>query len=381
MLKRLLIFSLVVFLTLLSTAHPAPAEDHLVIHFFGSRTCAECLKIKETLLQPLAEEFPGVIDLRLHEIEEEDGLRLMLEMEKRYGVTEPAPQELFLPRDCLVGEADIMARGETLIREYLEDPGRWKPLEPGWEEDRGDLIRNRFDELTFISILAAGLVDGVNPCAIATMIFLISFLAMQHRPRSQIITIGLTFTAAVYLTYLLIGMGAFRFIVMLHAYRLVSQIVRWSAVTLAGLVGLLSFRDAWRYRKSGDTGQVLLQLPKPVKLRIHKMISGHLSGRHLILGAVVTGFLVTLFEAVCTGQVYLPAIIVMSRSAGTRTAGWLYLLFYNVLFVLPLLIVMILTGFGLTWHKLARTTQKNLPRLKILMGIVLLALAAFLALA
>ncbi|MFH1038860.1 MAG: cytochrome c biogenesis protein CcdA, partial [PVC group bacterium] len=363
------------------TAHPAPAEDRLVIHFFGSRTCAECLEIKETLLRPLAEEYPGVIDLRLHEIEEEDGFRLMLEMEKRYGVGDPSPQELFLPQDYLVGAADIMARGEALIREYLEDPGRWQPLDavPGGEGE--DPVWTRFHELTFAGILAAGLVDGVNPCAIATMIFLISFLTMQNRRRSQVIAIGLTFTAAVYVTYLLIGIGAFRFIVMLRAYRLVSQVIRWSAVALAGLVGLLSFRDALVYRKSGDTGRILIQMPKPVKLRIHKLISGHLKGRRLILGAVVTGFLVTLFEAVCTGQVYLPAIIVMSRTAGTRTAGWLYLLFYNLLFVLPLLAVMILTGFGLTWHTLAHATQKNLPRLKMLMGIVLIGLALLLALA
>ncbi len=360
---------------------PARAEEQMVIHFFGSRTCLECLEIKEELLLPLAEEYPSALDLRLHETEDPEGLRLMLELETRHNVSNPAPQELFLPRDCLIGTAEILEKAEALIRDRMKDPGGWKPLEPARAGESVDPLQARFREITFAGILFAGLIDGVNPCAIATIIFLVSFLALQKRSRTQVIAIGAAFTAAVYLTYLMLGAGAFRFITLLDSYRIVSQIVRWAAVALASLVGLLSFRDALAYRKSGDTGQILLQMPKAVKLRVHKLISGHLRGRHLLLGAAVTGFLVTLFEAVCTGQVYLPAIIVMSRTAGSRAAGWLYLILYNVLFVLPLLIIVVLAGFGLTWNKLAQATQRNLSRVKILMGIAMLLLAAFLALA
>lgn len=379
--KRTYILILAGFLLSLSLLRWGEAADRLVIDFFGSRTCLECLEIKADLLQPLAEEYPGVIDLRFHEIEEEEGLRLMLELERLHGVENPAPQELFLPRDSLIGVAAILQSAEELIREYLRDPARWEPLEAPREEAAADPLPSRFRSITFAGILFAALIDGVNPCAIATIIFLVSFLALQKRSRSQVIVIGLAFTAAVYLTYLLIGAGAFRFIVMLDSYRVVSRIIRWSAVVLAVVVGLLSFRDALAYRKSGDTGKILLQMPRPVKLRVHKLISGHLRGGHLVLGAVVTGFLVTLFEAVCTGQVYLPAIIVMSRTAGSRTAGWVYLALYNVLFILPLLIIVILAGFGLTWERLARTTRKNLAAVKILLGLALFALAAFLALA
>ncbi len=122
-------------------------------------------------------------------------------------------------------------------------------------------------------------------------------------------------------------------------------------------------------------------MPRSVKLRVHRLISGNLKGRHLVVGAIVTGFLVTLFEAVCTGQVYLPTIILMTRSTGLRLTGWLYLIFYNFLFVLPLLIVMILAYFGMTWNSLARTTQHHLFFLKVLLGSVMVGLALFLALA
>jgi thiol:disulfide interchange protein len=123
---------------------------------------------------------------------------------------------------------------------------------------------------------------------------------------------------------------------------------------------------------------MLNQLPKALKLRIHKVISGQLSSRSLVIGAIVMGFLVTLLEAVCTGQVYLPTIVLMTRQEGLRLTGWLYLIFYNFLFVLPLLIVMVLAYFGMTWNTLAKTTQKHMTLLKVLLGLMLLGLAVFL---
>ena len=357
--------------------------DRLEIHFFGSRTCGECLEIKETILKPLAVEFPNSISLNLHEIEDPDSFQLMVAMEELHGINDPSPQELFLPGGYLAGADEIMASGESLIREYLAHPDRWREnylpdidSSDEYEED----LKGRFDHFTFIGVLIAGLVDGINPCAIATMIFLVSFLAHQKRKPSQIIIIGMTFTVTVYITYLLLGLGAFKVITGLGAYRWIAILIRWTAVAAAGIVGIICFRDALAYKKSGESGDIVLQMPRSVKLRMHRMISGHLRGRHIVTGAIVTGFLVTLFEAVCTGQVYLPTIILMTRSTGLQITGWLYLLFYNFLFVLPLLIVMIYAYFGLTWHTMARTTQKHLFLLKILLGSVMIGLAVFLAL-
>ena len=374
-------FSLLIVTLPLTTLGQA---DRLEIHFFGSRTCGECLEIKETILKPLAVEFPESISLNIHEIENPDSFQLMVAMEELHGINDPSPQELFLPGAYLAGADEIINSGESLIREYLAHPDRWEEIlltESDDPDEFEDDLKDRFVHFTFISVLIAGLVDGVNPCAIATMIFLVSFLAHQKRNPSQIIIIGMTFTVTVYITYLLLGLGAFHIITGLEEYRWISILIRWSAVAAASIVGIISFRDARAYKKSGVTGNIILQMPRSVKIRMHKMISGHLRGRHIIFGALVTGFLVTLFEAVCTGQVYLPTIILMTRSAGLKLTGWLYLLFYNFLFVLPLLIVMIAAYFGLTWHTMAKTTQNHLFLLKILLGCVMVGLALFLALA
>ena len=351
-----------------------------ILYFFGSSTCGECAEIKTTLLKPFAVKYPDKLDLRLLDIESESGFQRLVAMEEEYGVKKSSPQELYFPDTVLLGYETIMEHGKAMIEWYLEHPEKWK--EEQVSVDKGkfvETVKDRFKKFTFIEIVLAGLVDGVNPCAIATMIFLISFLAVQKRKRGEVLAIGLTFTAAVFITYLLLGLGAFKALSMLQSYHWIATGLRWFAVAFAGVFGLICFRDAIVYTRTGKAKDVVLQLPTALKIRIHKTISGNLSQRGLVVGTAVTGFLVTLLEAVCTGQVYLPTIVLMTQAEGLKLTGWLYLLFYNFLFVLPLLIIMILAYYGLRWDELSRTSQKHLPLLKTIMGIVLIGLAVFLA--
>jgi cytochrome c biogenesis protein CcdA len=354
----------------------------LVLHFFGSSACGKCAEIKTTLLKPLAEKYAEKIEIRMHNIDGDSAFKLVVRMEEDYHVAASSPQELFFPDTALLGYASIMKDGKSMIEYYLAHPEKWKAT--AIIENTTSLahtLKERFQKYTFVQILLAGLVDGINPCAIATIIFLISFLAVQKRKRTEILVIGLTFTAAVFVTYLLLGLGAFKALSMLEAYHWIASAIRWGAVVAALIVAIICFRDAFVFNKTGRTKDVKIQLPAVIKKQIHTVISGNLSTYSLFVGAAVTGFLVTLLEAVCTGQVYLPTIILMTRAEGLRLTGWLYLLFYNFLFVLPLLIIMVLAYYGLRWDELSRTVQKRLPLLKTLMGVVLLGLAVFLAIA
>ncbi|MBN2187946.1 MAG: hypothetical protein JW699_00720 [Chitinispirillaceae bacterium] len=361
------------------------AQPKLIIHFFGSPTCGECAEIKKKILRPLADSLPEKIDLRTYDIETDSGLKLAMRLEDQFKIKESSPQELFLPDTFLLGYEEIQKHGRELIDHYLVQPEKWKPQEAaaGAAETATmtETLKQRFEKFTFVPILLAGLADGVNPCAIATMIFLISFLSVQKRKRSEVLLVGCTFTTAVFVSYLLLGLGAFKALSLLDAYHWIASGVKWLAVAFAGTVAAVCFRDAIVFSMTGKAKDIKLQLSPGMKSRIHRTISGNLSTRNLFAGTMVTGFLVTLFEAVCTGQVYLPTIILMTRAEGLRLKGWLYLIFYNFLFVLPLLAVMILAYYGLRWDELSRTTQKHLPLLKTIMGIVLAGLAVFLAFA
>ncbi|MDO5576061.1 MAG: hypothetical protein Q4F84_03200, partial [Fibrobacter sp.] len=295
--------------------------NKLLIQFFGSPTCGDCIEIKHTILFPAQKANPDKLDLRIYDIESDTGFSLLLKLEEAYNVKTSASIEIFFPDTFLTGEEDIKKHGGTMLEYYLNNPQRWGAIQDGVsleKENLSEKIAQKFKHYSFLNILVAGLIDGVNPCAIATMIFLVSFLATKKRSRKEILVVGLCFTGSVFLTYLLLGIGAFRIITALDQYRWMSKAIRWSAVGFAGIVGLVSFVDAFRFKKSKKTEDIKLQLPKAVKLRIHKVISGNLSGSKLATGAIVTGFLVTLLEAVCTGQVYLPTIVLMTKQEGLR---------------------------------------------------------------
>jgi hypothetical protein len=363
----------------------AAAPGTLELYFFGSNTCGECLEIKHTLLFPLEQEMADKLKIHYHDIEDAASIELMIRLERQYGVSSPSPQELFFPDTFLLGYSSIMANGRAIVEEYLNDPQRRMAItvsEPAGNLD--DALRERFETFTLLGIIAAALGDSVNPCAIATLVFLVSFLATQKRKRSEILVVGLAYSASVFITYFLLGLGVLNVLKLIESQQLhtVSCVISWSAVALAGIVGIISFIDAFRFKKSGNAKDVTLQLPKSVKLRIHKIITTNMKGSRLIIGTVITGFLVTLLEAACTGQVYLPTIIAMTRfaSGDMKLTGWLYLLLYNFIFIVPLLAVMIAVYYGMTWNKLSKMMQNNLTLLKILLGTVMVGLATGLAL-
>lgn len=357
----------------------AQSSEKLKLLFFGSSTCGECLKIKEELLYPLQKQYKDALEITIYDTDSDSGLSIMIKMENEFKVMSSASQELFFPDTFLAGFDDIMKHGKSMITARLGKS--LKPVKTFTADstELTDFLKNKAMDWGFLAgTIATGLADGINPCAIATMIFLISFMATRKRTRNQILIIGLTYTATVFLTYLSMGLGFKEVVDQFKGKYILYLMIRWSAFAAAVIVALLSFKDAFIFKKTGKTENISLQLPKAVKMRIHKVISGNLSGTSLVIGSVTTGFLVTILEAICTGQMYVPYIIAMTQRETLRVKGFLFLILYNLLFVLPLLVIMIFAYFGLKWNELAKKTQQNMVLMKIILGIVMTGLALYL---
>jgi hypothetical protein len=362
----------------------APEPQALHLTFFGSATCGECQEIKEQLLKPLQRQYSPKLDIAFRDIENEKDLRILTALEKKYGVKNTSPQELYFPDTVLVGYDDIMKYGRQFIDYRMSHPETWKNTramdDGGLDTAKAtDMIKDRMKTWSFIGLFAIGFVDGVNPCAIASMIFLISFLGTQKRNRRDVLKIGLAFTGTVFLTYFMLGLGAFRILSLMDKFYWFSLAIRIVAVGIAVWVALLSIWDAVHYYRTKDTVEMKVQLPKGIKLLIHSVIRGNLSSNKIVVGAIITGFFVTLLEGACTAKIYLPTIMAMTHTFGFRLVGWLLLVFYNFLFVLPLLIVLIATAYGLQWGKLSKFQQKHMVITKLLLALVLFGLAAFIS--
>ena len=98
----------------------------------------------------------------------------------------------------------------------------------------------------------------------------------------------------------------------------------------------------------------------------------------LAVGALITGFLVSAFEAVCVVKIYLPTIIFMLKTTGHRIQALGYLLLYNLLFVIPLLGIFICALAGTTSEQFAAWLKRHMGLLKIMLAVMFFGLGLFL---
>jgi hypothetical protein len=100
-----------------------------------------------------------------------------------------------------------------------------------------------------------------------------------------------------------------------------------------------------------------------------------LTARSLLAGSLVIGIAVTALESVCTGQVYVPTLVLVVKTRASILRGAGYLLLYNVMFLLPLVIAFVVTYHGLKTEKLLAWSKRNVVPSKILLGLLFVVLA------
>jgi uncharacterized membrane protein YuzA (DUF378 family) len=211
----------------------------------------------------------------------------------------------------------------------------------------------------------------------ASLIFFISYLSLAGRKGRDILLIGIAFSSAVFVTYLLIGLGLFESIIALRdKIELISKIIYPIAGLCAAVFFYFSVKDYFK-ASAGKAGEMTLQLPKKVKGIIHKIIRKQVRMRYFVLAALTTGFLVSLFEFLCTGQVYLPTIIYITGIPELKTKAMFYLVIYNLLFILPLVVIFLAAYFGATSNKISGIFAKHVSTIKILTALLFFVLAVF----
>ena len=132
------------------------------------------------------------------------------------------------------------------------------------------------------------------------------------------------------------------------------------------VIAILSLRDAIR-AKQGRIDEMTLQLPGVLKKRIRGVIRKGAKARNFVIAAFVSGIIISFLELACTGQVYVPIIYQIQRGS---TNAILYLLIYNLAFILPLVIIFILAFFGMTSDSLIAFQKRHTAGVKFATAIL-----------
>ncbi|MBC7248705.1 MAG: hypothetical protein H5T62_00335 [Anaerolineae bacterium] len=357
---------------------PSPtAGDAPTIHlaYFYQVGCRECDRA-ELDLRYLQQRYPLAVvefDVREHSaLCEWLGAQAGVPEEKR--LTAPA---VFVGHEALIGE-EINARSlEVLVEKYVTigAPPLWEEFDPVEAEQS---IVERFKSLGVLTVALAGLIDGLNPCAFATLIFFVSYLSISGRKGKEILTVGTAFTVGVFLAYLAVGLGFHR-VLGLFA-ELLTTLGRWLyglTAALCAVLAVISFLDFHKARR-GEIGDMALNLPHGLRMRINAIIRRGRRSRAFVAGAFFTGIIVSFLELACTGQVYLPTIIFVMSVPEMRTRAASFLLLYNLLFITPLLVVFVLVWYGTGAKQLSGFLQRHAATIKLGMTLLFAGLALWL---
>lgn len=227
------------------------------------------------------------------------------------------------------------------------------------------------EQLTLGIVIAAALADSINPCVFGVLIFLLAYMTAVFKNKNRMLLSGFIYITAVYVTYFLIGVGIFTL-----AYTAgLARPFYWFAAIVAILAGLFEIKDFFWYGK-GFSLQIIPGGAKRIKK--YAAIMKKLETEHPILSlaiAALLGIFVVFVELPCTGAPYL-AILGM-LSAGTYTTGIPLLLLYNLIFIMPLFVIIGLVYTGRASEKLEKWRKEHRGLMRLGIGLFLLALGAY----
>ena len=232
----------------------------------------------------------------------------------------------------------------------------------------------RFEQFQWWTISLAGLVDGINPCAISTILFLLSYLTLSGMKRSAL-GVGLLFAAGCFLTYFLIGLGLWKLSSMATGAVWGRRIIYPALALMTVTVAMLAFVEFEQLLRRG-TSETVLKLPNSFLRRTHDLIRRTVRAKHALLLAAPAAALVTLIEFGCTGQVYLPTITYVAGLPGQQMKVLPVLLIYNIAFILPLLAVVLGHRFAAARFERPRAPVP-LQWVRLAEGLLLGAIGAF----
>lgn len=222
----------------------------------------------------------------------------------------------------------------------------------------GDVTSNT--HITLLGIIAAALVDSINPCAFGVLIFLMVCL-LNLGSSKRALKYGMVYTFFVFLTYFLAGFGLFKVIQSLSAF---SKVVYGTIGVIVLTIAFIEFFDYFQTKRNKDS---ILKIPIKAKPIIEKIIK-----KGTLPAMIIAGVLVSLFELPCTGGIYLAILTSMAQN---NSFSIFYLFLYNLIFVFPLILITYMIYKGNSTKSLQDWIDKNKEWMKLFAGIILLLFA------
>jgi cytochrome c biogenesis protein CcdA/glutaredoxin len=235
----------------------------------------------------------------------------------------------------------------------------------------------------FLTILFAGLLDGFNPCAIALLLLFVSLLGFSEN-KKVLILVSIVYIFALFVSYFLIGTFLLN---VLDQFReeanVIAMIINWFVAILCLFLFILNFYDFIKARNS-EYGSIKNQLPKWIQRYNKKIVKSFTNVMNsednkglipILALTFVLGITLSVTELLCTGQIYFS--ILYGIHTLNSVYGYIALLAYNLMFVLPLIVIAVIAIKGQGVMATSNFIRERMDLIKLLNAILFLGIAIY----
>lgn len=207
----------------------------------------------------------------------------------------------------------------------------------------------------------AALIDSINPCAFSILLLTIAFLLSIGKMRSGILKIGGAYILGIFAVYILIGLGLLQ---VLHLFNTPHFMAKVGALLLLvlGIINLIN--------EFFPSFPIKFRIPQSAHRKMAEFMNKASFPTAFLLGA-----LVGLCEFPCTGGPYL-MVIGLLHDQGTYLTGVGYLLLYNLIFILPLVIMLAIASDSALIERVNAWRKAETKHMRLWGGIAMVVLGA-----
>lgn len=208
-------------------------------------------------------------------------------------------------------------------------------------------------------VIFSALLDSINPCAFSILLVTIALLFALGASRGRMLQVGGVYILGIFIAYILIGLGILE---ALHLFGVPHFMGKLGALVMIAL-GALSLAAHYIPNFRWSPG-----IPQSAHLKMAELMK-----RSTMPALFALGVLVGLCEFPCTGGPYLMIIGLLHDSA-TYASGLGYLFLYNIVFILPLVLTLLIVGNEKVLEKINAWRKSEIGNIRLITGAAMVLL-------
>lgn len=179
--------------------------------------------------------------------------------------------------------------------------------------------------------IVLGLADGFNPCTFAILIFLLSYLFTISASKKRILKLGVVFSAVIFIVYIAIMLG----LINVLAFVGFRQTGKFFIAAILIIMGLINVKDFFWKGKG-----ISLEIPRWAKPILERYIR-----KATVTAIIILALILSFVELLCTLGLPLAYVSIMANKGLSSLSSFFYILWYNIFYILPLLMIIFLVYF------------------------------------